>query len=136
MQRTQADLNRRRNLADAAAGVIQRARVVLYACTPSGETDRVLDPLRQYAAARDWDVAAELVDAVSVTWPTAVRPQWARLVELIESQQAQGIVTPMRSMCGLGNHEQDELDTWLATHHAFIANVWNNNRPVASAPGA
>lgn len=125
MERTQADRARRRCLADAAAGVgIQRAQVVLYACLPSGGPDKVLAEMRGYADARDWVVAAELIDQVPIGEPTDGRPQWATLKGLIESQHAQGIVTPTRRMCGLRDPEQIRLNTWLAVNHAFIASVW------------
>lgn len=136
MQRTQADLSRRRRLADAAAGSgIQRARVVLYACLPQGQPDVVLAELRAYAEARDWVVVRELVDRSSIGEPVEGRPMWPTLAALIESGQAQGIVTPMRRMCGLREPEQTRLDTWLATHQAFVVNVWNTRRTLASAAG-
>lgn len=128
MQRTPAQRTRRRNIASAASGGIQRASVVLYACVPAGNPERVLADLRTYAAARDWTVAGEHVDHVSITEPTDQRPGWAQLTALIESGQAQGIVTPMRRMCGLREPEQTALDTWLATHHAFVVHVWNRDR--------
>lgn len=131
MQRTQADLARRRNLAYAASGSIQRASVLLYACLPSGDTDQVLTQLRTYATARDWHVAAELVDRASISQPPTERPQWTTLKQLIESGQAQGIVTPARRMCGLRDPEQTQLDTWLATHNAFVVAVWNVRQGVA-----
>jgi hypothetical protein len=134
MQRTQADWARRGNIAMAASGGIQRARVVLYVCTPDGDTDRILTHLRTYAAARDWIVAGEHVDRVSVGEPTGQRSGWAKLAQLIEAGDAEGIVTPMRRMCGLREPEQVQLDTWLARHHAFVVTVWNPGRELA--PGA
>ncbi|MFJ1653532.1 hypothetical protein ACIOC2_19505 [Streptomyces sp. NPDC088337] len=132
MQRTPADRARRRHIASAASGGIQRAHVALYVCNPSGDTDRILTDLRAYAAARDWIVADELVDNISISEPTDQRPQWAKLAQLIESGQVQGIVTPMRRMCGLRESEQTSLNTWLAAHHAFVVNVWGGNRELAA----
>lgn len=125
MLRTQADRARRRALADAASGSIQRAHVVLYACLPEGDTDKILTELRAYAAARDWIVADELIDRTSVTEPTDGRPKWPRLKELIETGRAQGIVTPMRRMCGLRETDQAGLDTWLADQRAFVVSTWD-----------
>lgn len=136
MQRTQGDRTRRRNLASAASGGIQRARVVLYACQPTGDTDKILTDLRTYAAARDWIVVGELVDRVSVSEPPDSRPEWAKLARLIEDGQAHGIITPMRRMCGPHEPEQTRLDTWLATHHAFVVNVWGAGQVLARAAEA
>ncbi|MEU3899721.1 hypothetical protein [Streptomyces sp. NPDC045251] len=133
MQRTPAQRARRRNIAGAASGGIQRVSVVLYACVPTGDPDRVLADLRAYANARDWTVVGEHIDRGSISEPTGQRPEWARLTALIEAGQAQGIVTPMRRMCGLREPEQTALDTWLAAHHAFVVNVWPTSRPLASA---
>lgn len=133
MQRTKGDRTRRRNLASAASGGIQRVRVVLYACQQTGDMDKLFTDLRTYAAARDWIVADELVDRVSVDEPPESRPEWAKLAQLIEGGQAHGIVTPMRRMCGLREPEQIRLDTWLATHHAFVVNVWGAGQVLAPA---
>lgn len=128
MQRTPAERARRRALATAASGGTQRASVVLYACLPSGTAERVLPDLRDYAAARDWPLAGEFVDQFRISEPVGQRPGWTEVAALIETGQAQGIVTPMRRMCGLRDPEQTQLDTWLAAHHAFVVGVWPSNR--------
>ncbi|QNP70492.1 hypothetical protein IAG44_14280 [Streptomyces roseirectus] len=119
MQRTCTDFSRRRDLADAASGRVERVRVVLYACRPDGEAG-VLTELRVYATARDWVVVGELIDRTHPDSALDERPRWTRLKELVESGQAQGIVTPMRRLCGKCESERSLLDTWLAAHRAFV----------------
>ncbi|MFJ6657441.1 hypothetical protein ACIQNG_13865 [Streptomyces sp. NPDC091377] len=132
MPRTRTEQARRTQIADAATGGVRRISVVLYVCLPDGHTERVLTDLRAYAAARDWSVADELVDPSGAATPMTDRPQWARLAELIESGQAQGIVTPIHRLCGLREADQEQFDTWLAVHRAFVVNVPNAD-PIESA---
>ncbi|HEY8985459.1 MAG TPA: hypothetical protein VIU15_38545 [Streptomyces sp.] len=140
MQRTHGDLIRRRRLIDAASGHIERTKVVLYACLPAdepvsqfGSEEKVLSVLRQYADARDWVVACELIDRQSINTTPDTRPAWLRLQTEIEGGTAQGIVTPMRRMCGLRDPEQTRFDTWLASHNAFVVTVWDRDRRQTSA---
>ncbi|PWG08792.1 hypothetical protein DF268_36085 [Streptomyces sp. V2] len=118
---------------DAASGRIERTKVALYACLPGGEfaaqlgsgEEKVLTDLRQYSEARDWVITCELIDRQSIGTALGDRPQWLRLQTLIERGEVQGIVTPMRRMCGLRDLEQTHLDTWLATHNAFVVPLWD-----------
>jgi hypothetical protein len=134
MQRTPAERTRRRALATAAGGGIQRVSVVLYACLPPASDDRILADLRDYAAARDWSSAGEFVDRCRIAEPIGRRPGWMRAAALIETGQAQGIVAPVHRMCGPRDAEQTRLDTWLAAHHAFVVDVWPSNRHPAARP--
>ncbi|MEU0738329.1 hypothetical protein [Streptomyces sp. NPDC006134] len=128
MRRTPAQRARRRALATAADGGIQRVSVVLYACAPAGAAERILTDLRRYASARDWTSAGEFVDHVRISEPIEQRPGWAALAALIETGKAQGIVTPTHRMCGLRDAEQVRLDSWLAAHRAFVVNVGHPGR--------
>ncbi|MEU2877202.1 hypothetical protein [Streptomyces sp. NPDC007070] len=124
MQRTSIDRTRRRNIAAAAVGGIQRARVVLYACLPAQDRHRAFSHLWTYASARDWLVVAEHVDEAGTSAPVEARPGWQQIARLIEDGEAQGIVTPGRSAWGVGEPERTRLDTWLASHHVFVVDVW------------
>ncbi|MBW1600987.1 hypothetical protein JJV70_02475 [Streptomyces sp. JJ66] len=121
MKRTREDAARRRQIADAAAG-LPPVHVVLYACVPpSHDAETTVRGLHRYAQARDWTPAAVLLDHSPHATPVELREQWTRVVQMIERREASGIVTPVRSMCGYTDTERRQIDTWLRAHGAFLA---------------
>jgi hypothetical protein len=118
MTRTLGETLRRRNLSDAASGFPARAAVVLYACIPPGQTrGDVVPRLRRYAEARDWDVAATVVDYTPTATPLERRPNWPQARDAISSGRARGIVTTSRLACG-ETTGTPVLSQWLDTHNA------------------
>ncbi|WP_269859579.1 hypothetical protein [Streptomyces sp. RPT161] len=119
MKRTPSDRERRRSIADAAT--LPRPAVVLYACIQqSQDAEPVMEELRKFAAARDWDVAAELCERRPIATPLDGRPYWAYAEELIRSRRAQGIVTQLRAMCGYYTEDRDRVNDLMAEHQVFI----------------
>lgn len=122
--RTKQAVARRRNIADAANGSTCRARVILYACLPVGShSDEILASLRIYARARDWDVAAELVERAPIAEPMESRECWTRVRSMIEDREAEGIVVPLRRTLGYRPCERDKVNTWLAHNHAWVVAI-------------
>lgn len=140
MTRTGQQRIRRSRLADAAAGIapvatgtgVSRIRVVIYTCVQPGSLSSTsLVALRSYAEARDWTVVGEYADQVPALTPAADRPLWPSVAELIESGQANGIVTDIPPT------DADNLDAWLAGFHAFSARVRPRpHEPYAAADAA
>ncbi|KUJ69204.1 hypothetical protein ACZ90_12705 [Streptomyces albus subsp. albus] len=93
MLRTDADRLRRLRLASASA--LAPPPVILYVTT-AGRADHHLRlaRLRRYAAARNWDVRAEIISRAPLTLPMGRRPEWPRIERMITKGYAQGIVTP------------------------------------------
>lgn len=118
--RTQGEQRRRRSIANAAAG---RTAVVLYACTEqfSGPAWHVFTDLRRYAAARDWQVAREILDAAPLSTPLDERPEWCKVRDLILDGSAEGIVAPETHARDDVPSEHSALSEWLAEHAAFLS---------------
>lgn len=121
MTRTLGDTLRRRHIADAASGFPARAAVVLYACVAPGQRQNdLVARLREYADARDWLIAATVVDHTTTATPLDSRPNWPQVKQLIVDGTATGIVTTSRRACG-ETESAPVLSEWLNTHHAFLA---------------
>ncbi|WP_371604940.1 hypothetical protein OG345_40780 (plasmid) [Streptomyces sp. NBC_01220] len=119
--RTPGDITRRRSIADAAGGFPTRAAVVLYACIQPGQDEAAVTALlRRHAEARDWVVAAEVVDHTSTATPLDRRPNWERARLLITTGQARGIVTTSRAACA-DTGDAPAVEEWLAEHQAFLS---------------
>ncbi|MEU9605090.1 hypothetical protein [Streptomyces sp. NPDC048057] len=103
MTRTGQQKSRRAHLADASIGVypssgrIDRIPVVIHSAG-----HHMLPEMRARADARDWQVVAEVTT-------------WGKVRELIESAQAQGVVTDATDV---GVHAE-----WLARAAAFLLRV-------------
>ncbi|MBL1115270.1 hypothetical protein JK364_23140 [Streptomyces sp. 110] len=111
------------------ASRIRRVNVVIYACLPSNLNPlKVMSAVRRYVDARDWTVVEEVIDRAAVSTVAAIREHWPRVAQMIEPCQAQGIVTPTRSMCGYHLNERAELDEWLSAHAAWVLNTWPDSR--------
>lgn len=125
MNRTPQQRDRRAVLAEAASGGhregiparISRARVVLYDCRPVLRDEQPLASLRTFAEARDWTIVAEFADTAPLGMPAMTWPLWPRIAELIDSGQADGIVT------SAWDTADDEILSWLLERHAFAACV-------------
>ncbi|MEU9925128.1 hypothetical protein AB0H51_28235 [Streptomyces griseoluteus] len=121
MNRTLGDTARRRVLVDAAGGFDDRASVVLYACiAPGQDQDDVLARLRRHAEARDWLVAAVVVDHDPTATPLDYRQNWWLAQEYVTTGQARGIVaTPGTDRAGALCARP--LADWLHDQHAFLS---------------
>ncbi|GAA2732401.1 hypothetical protein [Streptomyces nogalater] len=121
MTRTPGELSRRRSIAAAASGFTSRATVVLYACIPPGQDqDETVVRLREYAAARDWDIIGEVIDHTATATPLGARPNWPLAKTYIENGQAHGLVTTSRTACA-DTTKSAPLTEWLRGRHAFLA---------------
>lgn len=83
---------RRQALADAANVSFRRATVVLYLCAPRDHRPAVLASLRDYALVRDWAITAEITEPDPGGDSAEERPGWNRVLELIASGHAQGVL--------------------------------------------
>ncbi|MFB6943176.1 hypothetical protein ACFWGL_17220 [Streptomyces sp. NPDC060286] len=123
MRRTAQERARRALLAEAASGGprerlpagIARVRVVLYDCQPAPRDAQPLTSHRAFAEARDWSIVAELVDVAPPGTPAMALPLWPHIAELIDSGQADGIVTSAWTTT------DEDLLSWLLDRHAFAA---------------
>lgn len=119
MNRTPEQRRRRRALLDTASG---RTVVVLYACAEASEPSAdVFAVLRGYAAARDWEVACEVLDAAPPSVPLGRRPKWAEVTALIDRGRTEGVLA-LRAHWQLGD-ESEQFDAWLAERGAFVCRV-------------
>ncbi|MEV3895277.1 hypothetical protein [Streptomyces anulatus] len=125
MRHTPQQQVRRAALAEAASGGhdgprisrIARARVALYDCQPVRGASRALRAHRVFAEARDWTVVAVLADTAPAGTSALAGPLWPRVAELVESGQADGVVTSSWAT------DDGELLAWLRERHAFVACV-------------
>ncbi|MFE0421554.1 hypothetical protein [Streptomyces sp. NPDC058953] len=110
MPRTGLQRARRARLADAAAGVhpsrngVDRATVVLLVRDAPRAGDATVEVLRRHAEARDWRVVAEV-------------SSWAEVRKLIETAQADGVVTNACAAVPAPHRE------WLTDALAFVVSV-------------
>ncbi|WP_406349359.1 hypothetical protein OHA44_37515 [Streptomyces sp. NBC_00144] len=133
MNRTPQQRVRRAHLADAASGGrreglpgrVARVRVVLYDGQTGSQGVQPLASHRIFAEARDWTIVAELADDAPPGAPAMTRPLWPRIAELIDSGQADGIVTSAWTTT------DEELASWLLDHHAFAVCIGPSDAPAA-----
>lgn len=138
MNRTPLQRVRREALAEAASDSgrgrlparIARARVVLYDCQSLPQRGRVLASHRTFAEARDWTIVAELVDRALPGRPVMAWPLWPRVAELLDSGQADGIVT-----CAWSPNDPKVM-SWLLKRHAFAACIGASSETTAHLPKA
>ncbi|MFE2043255.1 recombinase family protein [Streptomyces sp. NPDC059477] len=144
-RRTAGDRERRRTLADAAAGVtpdeggtstaapkIERFRIVIYMCgAPNADLSRAQDEAHEYADAFGWDIAAEIEDRHGLSHPEG-RPGLAQAVERIKNKEAGAVLTPWRSMISPVPEEFDEVARKLESAGGFL-HVMDSDRAQASA---
>lgn len=126
MPRTEADIGRRRTLADAASGFPERTRVVLYAClpdSPAPATGATMHGLRIHAEARDWVVAAEHHDHSPLTTPRAERQKWPEVELLVLSGAVEGMVAPSEAEIAHSPEVRQRLRDWLIEHRVFAAYI-------------
>lgn len=122
MNRTQPDIQRRRNLADAASGYMDRTRVVLYVLAkPAEEPEEVLAALRAYAEARDWVVVDFFVDRCPITTTCTDREAWAKVAGLVEAGEVRGVIAPAEQQIVSSSLDQEALCAWLDRHMVFAA---------------
>jgi DNA invertase Pin-like site-specific DNA recombinase len=108
-------------------------RVVLYACTVrNGNAGRILAELRAYAVAQSWEVVAELAD-FSGAAPESERPKFLEAKHLIETGEAQGLVTRYPAMAAYQAQEQRDLAQWLKDRDAWMRVTWRPSGVVRSA---
>ncbi|MFJ9125696.1 hypothetical protein ACIRJS_16535 [Streptomyces sp. NPDC102340] len=120
MTRSQGERDRRRELAEAAAGFPTRVRVALYGCVEDdAEGVEVLVGLRRFATARDWDVAVDVVDIGPKALHRDHRAQWPKVRELIEQHLLDGIVAPSESHLATDIVQRAGLRTWIQRKGAF-----------------
>lgn len=137
MNRTPQQRARRAALADASSGGhreglprIPRVRVLLYDCLPAPQAGQPLASHRVFAEARDWTIVAEFVDTAPLDLPAMAWPLWPRVAELIDSGQADGIVT------SVWDAADDEVSSWLLERHAFVVRIGTTSHVPANLPQA
>ncbi|MFC9604522.1 hypothetical protein ACFTTN_13820 [Streptomyces niveus] len=136
MNRTPQQRARRAALADASSGGhrqglpdrIPRVRVLLYDCEPTTQVGQPLASHRVFAEARDWTIVAELLDTAPLDRPAMTWPLWPRIAELIDSGQADGIVT------SAWDTTDDEISSWLLERQAFVAHISSTSHVPANLP--
>ncbi|UGY93713.1 hypothetical protein [Streptomyces gobiensis] len=130
MGRTPHQVMRRRAIADASSG-FQRTAVVIYVCVlPGGPESKMLQAARDYADARYWVPVVEVIDRAAVSLPLDSRTGWARVRSMIETGQAQGIVTATPDMCGGSPDERGQVAAWLRSHDGFAVYASTGTSPV------
>ncbi|MFF5719277.1 ATP-binding protein [Streptomyces buecherae] len=97
--------------------------VVIYACLPPAspeapveppvDTDRVIESVRRYVAQRGWVTVREFVDYARVDEaPLWSRTQFQRVMTVVETGSAAGIVTPSMGMVAASPEEEAALAEW------------------------
>jgi hypothetical protein len=144
-RRTVGDIQRRRSLADAAAGVqldaadansaaprVGKFRVVIYLCgAPNADISGPAQACREYADAFRWEVVAEIEDRHGLGVPEG-REGLKRAVELIERREAGAVLTPWRSMISPVPEEYAEVARKIEKWGAFLQ-VMDSDRVRARA---
>ncbi|MFE6690398.1 hypothetical protein ACFVFQ_28510 [Streptomyces sp. NPDC057743] len=132
-RRTEDDLRRRRDLADAAAGIsaseaagpadaahIERFRCVIYVCAvPDANLAELRKECTEYAEAFCWGITAVIEDDAGGLPPRA-RTGLARAVEHIRSGEAGAVVTARRSMISPVTQEYERFAHEVETAGGFL----------------
>ncbi|MFE2599716.1 hypothetical protein ACFXCZ_25005 [Streptomyces sp. NPDC059396] len=132
LARTEGDLKRRRNIADAATGISSaeadaptevrfgRFRCVIYV---SGASNADLAELRhectEYADALGWEIAGEFEDREGLLPPVG-RAGLTAAVERLKSVGAGAVVTPWRSIISPLPQEYDEVARVIERAGGFL----------------
>ncbi|MGW0756111.1 recombinase family protein [Streptomyces sp. NPDC002814] len=146
-RRTAGDVQRRLNIADAAAGVtpgevdtstaatkIERFRVVIYMCgAPNANLSAAQDECHEYAEAYGWEIVAEIEDRAGLNKPEG-RTGLAQAVERIKNKEAGALLTPWRSMISPLPQEFDEVARKVERAGGFL-HVMDSDRARAHAAG-
>ncbi|MBT2479189.1 hypothetical protein [Streptomyces sp. ISL-94] len=124
MNRSLQTLERRRNIADAAAG-IPRVNVALYACLEEEAAVRpqqVFAALKEYAEARDWTVlpGATAYDMGSLETPRAARHTWPSLEALFRERQVSGLLVPDESHLAYTSGDRTGWRDWVGQLGVFV----------------
>lgn len=131
MNRTKADQQRRRDLADAATGTPLRVPVVLYTCVNDlQDPHAVLAVLRRHAEARDWRVVGTAHDLCHWDIPLDDRPAWPLVEQQLATGQAHGLVVPALTELAVTPNGLSEFTAWVRDLHAFVFHL-----PEPSLPG-
>lgn len=124
MTRSPQTIERRRNIADAAAG-IPRVHVALYAILDEESPvhpQQVLAALREYAEARDWAVApgATGYDVGSLQSPRAERRVWPALEALVREGRVSGLLVPDESHLAYTSSDRTRWRDWVGQNGLFV----------------
>ncbi|MEU9404806.1 hypothetical protein AB0E08_03740 [Streptomyces sp. NPDC048281] len=126
-RRTGAELQRRRDLADAASGVafsdqskVTKFRVVIYLCgARNADLSGPLAQAREHAEAFGWDVVAEIEDAEGLN-PPAEREGLKLAIGYVEEKTAGAVLTPWRTMISPIADEYDETARRIERWGGFL----------------
>ncbi|NGO73227.1 hypothetical protein [Streptomyces boncukensis] len=132
-RRSEGDRERRRALADHAAGhvpgegpvparvaKIDRFRVVIYLCAAANsDITGVRKECTEYAEAFGWEITDVIEDRVGLLPPKG-REGLTRAVELVERKQAGAVLTPWRSMISTIPQEYDEVARGVEKAGGFL----------------
>ncbi|MBC3990410.1 ATP-binding protein [Streptomyces sp. AC563] len=87
--------------------------MVIYACLPAMDAERVLDSVCRYVEEREWVAHGLFVDWAHVSdVPAAKRAQLQAALAVVEAGEAAGLVTPAMGMLATSAAEEEALAQW------------------------
>ncbi|WP_435059385.1 hypothetical protein [Streptomyces sp. bgisy060] len=100
--------------------------VVVYACLPPRAgpppvPDRVPYDVLRHVDAHGWVPVAAFVDRAAVLSSRADRPEWPKVLAMVEAGMARGIVAPSPVTLWFHPEERDSLVSWLRRTGAFVS---------------
>ncbi|MEU3255006.1 recombinase family protein [Streptomyces sp. NPDC006997] len=132
-KRSEGDLQRRRALADAAAGVVQRFRCVIYLCAaPNTNIAVPREECTEYAQAFGWEIT-EVIEERAGLLPPRGRAGLERALGYVSSGEAGAVLTAWRSMISSLPQEYDEVAREIEKSGGFL-HVKHSARTEQRAP--